>query len=642
LANLETMVWPFQAADDNEVCLLINSTLDVIQGIVDIDGTLLDPYNKNRSKNLLGFYWNVVWAYLQSTWASTQALGKQLWRYDYKTALQNLSLQEMKDKALHLWQVLQRHAHEIFDYLLHCFVVTWVHEKTGIRPHILLSAGLIMVAGLMMFVMWKYHKRPRHNKRRKERSLSISGRGLRDRGFSFDLADHQVKDRKKRGANPLDFFSGNKNKKTTRVTRPDSLLGSSTSGGNRSRSNSLDLLSSDQLLDDNAQQHGMGTVGRNRRHQHPSRDGSSPDGYDRPVVQATTHSRPHVTYHGPTEQKLLYFTWSPPPSWMEASRSLLPLDTRMKLQREISLDLSKHDECLMTIREPTTTSSTTSRQTPVILPVTQLSVHVKNPIIGGVLEIYVKDSSKEEWMEHTFDNAKNAAQFQIDLLAIQFFGPAIFRMYQSLELIHQGSIACEGREYVCHNDEMTTEVPQGVGVTWDDVMRAIGSNLPSLRVALERLWWHHYTMTSLRLRARKRARQQKQKKKKGDAASFEGDDSEAPAAVGSTNAKEMAEKDPTANVNQDAYIHLSAEYVRKRLLLGPIDFFRLFVPWLPETALPRRVHSKENGTTRAMAKTDGSGLAVCPGLRKGPHFGQSGLAAESTTPDALRHSAAFL
>jgi hypothetical protein len=282
----------------------------------------------------------------------------------------------------------------------------------------------------------------------------------------------------------------------------------------------------------------------------------------------------------------MYNTITPPPSWQEASRSLLPQDSRMKLQREILLDLSK-DNCTLTIKQPQ------SRQHQVILPVSQCSVHVKSPVIGGVLEIYVKESPKQDWMEHTFDSAKNAAQFQIDLLAIQIFGPALHHMYQALELIHQGSMACEGREYVCHHDKISDDVPQGVGVAWDDVMRALGSNIPSVRVALERLWWHHYSSTTLRLRARRnRAKAAKQRSNKSSVGNPDERDVVSMDGADGNNKNSNTEEDANSNHNND-YIHLTMDYIRKRLLLGPIDFFRLFVPFMPDTALPRNDSSKK-------------------------------------------------
>ena len=142
---------------------------------------------------------------------------------------------------------------------------------------------------------------------------------------------------------------------------------------------------------------------------------------------------------------------------------------------------------------------------------------------------------------------------------------------------------------------MASDVPQGIGVAWDDVMRALGSNIPSLRVALERFWWHHYSMNSLRLQARKRARKQQRNGATiespgggGSGGSSEaGADNDAPAGP-KDNLKEGGQKK-----QQNEYIHLNKEYVRRRLLIGPVDFFRFFVPCLPDTALPRNDSTKK-------------------------------------------------
>lgn len=419
-------------------------------------------------------------------------------------------------------------------------------------------------------------KRRQAMERTSSMSFAYGERGARDRGFSLDLSASQgSSQRTNRGFAfwNLDYFFRKRNSPTDPPPAARA----------RARSSSNDLFGS----------HEMGlNVGDDLINGNHCVGAAATGGRSRPT---TAKILPLLQYHGPTETCLHYSTWTPPPTWTEASRSLLPTDTRIKLQREIVLELSK-DHFMISVREPS------SRQAPLTLAIADCSLHVKTPLIAGILQIYVKDSSKEEWMEHTFDTAKNAAQFQMDMLAIQLFGPALNRMYQALELIHQGSMACEGREYVCHHDQMSDEIAQGVGVAWDDVMRALGSNVPSLRVALERLWWHHYSMNSLRLRARKRRKQNKKGSNSnkdsnssvGSAPGGEKEDAEEER-DGADGANAGASKDdntgPTKNQNE--YIHLTADYVRKRLLLGPVDFFRLFVPALPETALPNNESTKK-------------------------------------------------
>jgi hypothetical protein len=165
--------------------------------------------------------------------------------------------------------------------------------------------------------------------------------------------------------------------------------------------------------------------------------------------------------------------------------------------------------------------------------------------------------NKDEWMEHTFESAQHAAQFQLDLLAYQALGKTLNFLFQALSLVHSGSIACEQPEHVLHytddSDESgeTERTSAIAAVAWDDAMRAL-SSIPTVRIALERLWLH-----------RCRPVDGFPTRKKGT--------------VGpSKNAASLAENGL-----------LTEEYSGKRLLLGPVDFFRLFVPALPDTAVPQ-------------------------------------------------------
>jgi hypothetical protein len=180
-------------------------------------------------------------------------------------------------------------------------------------------------------------------------------------------------------------------------------------------------------------------------------------------------------------------------------------------------------------------------------------------------------------MEHTFESAHDSAQFQLDLLAYQVVGKTLHHMFEVLSLVHLGSLAYEGQEYVLHDDgapvhEGETDnneesknnntnddsaedhrVSSGGCVAWDDAMRAL-SSIPTIRIALERLW------LSYRRPSASNNLDFGRKNKKGSASD------EAKASEGG---------------------FLSEQYSEKRLLLGPVDFFRLFVPALPETAVPQ-------------------------------------------------------
>ena len=516
---------------------------------------------------------------------------------------------ELQHKLRQVWDMFVIKIRICWDVWVGHPGVVWLEERTGLTAGVW---GGLIVALVVGAILRLNRKTTRFKgKRRKERSRSFTGssdrvRGLRDRGFSLDMnnlsgppsssannnnnnnnttnnASNHPTSTRGRGYS-FDFWNWNTSNTDNMTTTTD---GSMEFGTTRDRHNSIGNLS---VFDSERATERDETVSQALQHGISAKAVEEPDQHNQ---QYSRIAQRHIDYYGPTETKLLYSTFTPPPSWTEASRSLLPTDTKLRLQREIALDLSQ-DDCLMSIREPTSSLKHALR-----LPVAQCSIHVKTPVIGGVLQIYVQESPKDEWMEHTFDTAKNAAQFQNDLLAIQCFGSALHRMYQSLELIHQGSIACDGREYVCHHDQMSAEVPQGIGVAWDDAMRALGSNIPSLRVALERFWWNHYSMTSLRLQARKRARKQQQNKQ--NASSVASPPSAAMANNGEAGVKggssegeaKVDQKDATQKIHQNEYIHLNKEYVRKRLLIGPVDFFRLFVPCLPETALPRNDSTKK-------------------------------------------------
>jgi hypothetical protein len=217
------------------------------------------------------------------------------------------------------------------------------------------------------------------------------------------------------------------------------------------------------------------------------------------------------------------------------------------------------------------------------------SVHPKPPTDGGVLELYVKDSPREEWMEHTFHSAHAAAQFQMDLLAMQLLGDSIHNMYQALKIVHQGSVAHAGKEFVLHDrvceetvagggggDDAgagasagagNTKSPYvtGEGVAWDDVMRCLGSSFPAINWKLETLWWREKVQSDTAAASVPSPR-------------GPGNQTEAPLNADST---------PAASGEDEIPNTMQHEYYKKRVLLGPVDFFRLFVPNLPEMEVPR-------------------------------------------------------
>jgi hypothetical protein len=346
--------------------------------------------------------------------------------------------------------------------------------------------------------------------------------------------------------------------------------------------------------------------------------------------------------HGPGCSTISYSTWTPPTT-VSRKRSrkdgggmapplptsknhgrLLASDIILKLRRTVILDIHKSSLSFV-VPNPTTASSSsssscvTSKKFDFTLPVPKFSTHVVPPALGGVLNVYVLGSPKDEWMEYTFDSAQQAAQFQLDLIAYQVLGKTLRNMYQVLSLVHQGSEAHDGQEFVLHDDQQIhdnkskegdtvsqkenntdadrtasaakTDKPTFVnaGVAWDDALRAL-SSIPSVRIALERLWLHHRnhgfpatastagtggatTATTASGAAGKKGRGSKSKTNKNQAAG----------GTASSTTLETSAASPSLDIHQAS---LTEEYVNKRLLLGPVDFFRLFVPTLPETAIP--------------------------------------------------------
>ena len=377
----------------------------------------------------------------------------------------------------------------------------------------------------------------------------------------------------------------------------------------------------------------------------------------------------HVTYHGPTCSSVSYSTWTPPMTVArkrskrdgggiapptpagKAHGRLLASDILLKLQRQVVMDINKATLALLVQDSSSSTpaatagtkSSSSSSKFDFSFPIQQFSTHVVPPTEGGVLNLYLLGSSKEEWMEFTFETASKAAQFQLDMISYQVLGKTLKNMYQVLSLIHQGSAAHEGQEFVLHddrqsdNDDGTSKAAEGripgetgggtgveikskeegddastrkdspfgvsptyvsAGVAWDDAMRAL-SSIPSVRIALERLWLHHrnhgFPATASQVETNHSASNsgatvrsqglgtsssRKKKRRFSKNLANTSNDGTGPMKTGSS-----LETSPSAiDVHQAS---LTEEYVNKRLLLGPVDFFRLFVPTLPETAVPQ-------------------------------------------------------
>jgi hypothetical protein len=379
----------------------------------------------------------------------------------------------------------------------------------------------------------------------------------------------------------------------------------------------------------------------NRMYRFDSGGGGDEDGMLYDEFGPITFSS-QLVYHGPGCSTISYSTWTPPTT-VSQKRSrkegggmapplptiknhgrLLASDVILKLRRTVILDIHKSSLSFVVPNRTTASSSSslTSKKFDFALPVPKFSTHVVPPALGGVLNVYVLGSPKDEWMEYTFDSAQQAAQFQLDLIAYQVLGNTLRNMYQVLSLVHQGSEAHDGQEFVLHDDQQIhdnkskegdTTVSQkennadtdggasaaktdkptfiNAGVAWDDALRAL-SSIPSVRIALERLWLHHRnhgfpattptsgagtgdaaTTTTASGAAGKKSRGSKSKTNKNQAVG----------GTASSTTLETSAASPSLDIHQAS---LTEEYVNKRLLLGPVDFFRLFVPTLPETAIP--------------------------------------------------------
>ena len=187
--------------------------------------------------------------------------------------------------------------------------------------------------------------------------------------------------------------------------------------------------------------------------------------------------------------------------------------------------------------------------------------------------------------EYTFDSARDAAEFQSAILALRLVGKEIRNMYQSLELLHMASDAFAGDECVLHvpskagaqvgrGNEIETgegESEEGhadcgrsaaarPGVALDDVYRCLGE-MPSIRRNLERFYRHHYPVDL-------------QNHWEESEYGIQGDAVPSLLAVA---AEHGGSEDDTGK----------ELYQKKRLLLGIVDFLRLFSPPPGVGAIPR-------------------------------------------------------
>jgi hypothetical protein len=308
--------------------------------------------------------------------------------------------------------------------------------------------------------------------------------------------------------------------------------------------------------------------------------------YDEFGIVTLSHK---VKYHGPFRSKLNCGSTQVPPLPFEViSRKIAPPEIDLPLKRILEIDLLKG---ALKIVEPTTSASLNQKFDLIYDDIDKVSLKFQAPPEGAVLYIYKKGTLEfgPDWKEHTFDSAHAAAQFQLDFLAYQVLGKPLRHIFEALHLVHQGSLTCEGQEFVLHDkfrddgesgensgkgeggikDKPDPSVETAHCVAWDDAMRAM-SSIPSVRIALERLWLSHKRTVVIE---RKSATNPKGK------SSF------------------ALENEKVSAVELSL---LKDEYIKERLLLGPVDFFRLFVPTVPETAIPEGDFNNQERTEQLL------------------------------------------
>jgi hypothetical protein len=243
---------------------------------------------------------------------------------------------------------------------------------------------------------------------------------------------------------------------------------------------------------------------------------STDDSYSRTSAKAGKSVA--VAICGHKAASIRYETWTPPTPWTDASKQLLPTHARMKAQVaqvQIELNLARG---ILNVEDSDTS-----------FDLHKVQLHVQRTT-GAVIDLFVGGNK----LEHTFQSAQSAAQFQHDLLAYQIVGKVLMNMYHSLELVHRGSEAHEGKESVLHDSVGDSETIVAA-IAWDDVFRCLGGASSDLRAALE--------------------------------------------------------QHPLREWEELELESLSSQYQSRRAMLGPVDFFRLFCPLLPPGSEPKNSSS---------------------------------------------------
>lgn len=231
-----------------------------------------------------------------------------------------------------------------------------------------------------------------------------------------------------------------------------------------------------------------------------------------------------TTSSSPTS--IAYPTWVPPPTWSETRRRTFLAAHVFARTLILHLDTGQLEGGIATDN----TTAAVSNDDVWVCPTERVE--------AGVLRVYTSATSSPT--EHSFRSAQAAAQFQWDWIAVQTLGTHIYNLYRVLALVHQGSAAGVGTEPVLHDDSKLEAVSLVPIVAWDDAMRSLGMYFPSIRFRLE-------AFHALK-----------------------------------------GQEDLRNNDTEQQQSLLSPTYQSKRLLLRLVDFFRLFVPQLPSTALPER------------------------------------------------------
>lgn len=283
--------------------------------------------------------------------------------------------------------------------------------------------------------------------------------------------------------------------------------------------------------------------------------------YDEFGVVTLSHK---VEYHGPFRPILnCGSSLVPPPPFEVVSRNIASTEIDLPLKRILKIDILRG---MLKVIEPTT-SAQNQKWDLIYDNIDEISIKFKQPLQGSVFFLYKKGTQAygPDWKEHTFESAHAAAQFQLDLLAYQVLGKPLKHIFEALNLVHKGSLACNGQEFVLHDEirgdgKTGDNTEKGVSktthcVAWDDAMRAM-SSIPTVRIGLERLWLSHKRPSEIRSKAADNAKDK---------------------------SKIALENEKVSSAELSL---LKEEYVKNRLLLGPVDFYRLFVPTLPETAIP--------------------------------------------------------